>query len=148
MNRTVAGSDALPVSVYQYDDLNGVPLYIGISNAPALRDFQHSQTAVWYNLPREPMRVIATLPTRELALAVEAALIRALTPVFNVAEALPYAKSWRQVYLAGIHTITTVSSAIRPRLWRITCGLCPRWEAWAGNDKERDRWISAHLGNL
>lgn len=71
-----------PTALYHLYDADGTPLYIGISNDPERRFKQHRDTKPWW--PQVARKTIEWHPSRDCALAKEAAAIKAETPTYNI----------------------------------------------------------------
>jgi len=133
-----------PTCHYRYYDFRGVFLYTGITNDLLARDWAHYTNAPWYKWASSGTYRI--YPTRAMALRMETVTILVETPVYNRDGAWPIARDLRVVYEAQIHTTMTVSNSTHPAYeFHLTCGLCPRWEAWAGNHHEAERWRDEHI---
>jgi predicted GIY-YIG superfamily endonuclease len=73
----------VPTSVYQYYDVNGDTLYIGVTDRGSARGREHARTKEWW-----PLVVSSTIehyPNRTEALARELYLIRYWSPPHNTA---------------------------------------------------------------
>lgn len=71
-----------PAALYRLHDAAGTLLYIGVTGNPDRRFKQHRDTKPWW--PQVAKKTIAWHPSRDRALAEEAAAIKAETPVYNI----------------------------------------------------------------
>jgi predicted GIY-YIG superfamily endonuclease len=69
-------------ALYRLYDTDGTPLYIGVTDNPDRRFKQHRDTKPWW--PQVARKTIEWHPSRAVALAEEAAAIKAETPVHNI----------------------------------------------------------------
>lgn len=74
-------SDDTPTSVYQYYDVGGRVLYVGITARGIRRAHEHAETKEWW--PYCTGCAIEHFATRELALSREEELIKLYSPPFN-----------------------------------------------------------------
>ncbi|MBZ6250357.1 GIY-YIG nuclease family protein [Streptomyces olivaceus] len=71
-----------PAALYRLNNAAGTLLYVGVTNNPERRFAQHRDTKDWW--PQVAEKTVDWYPSRARALAEEAALITAETPVFNI----------------------------------------------------------------
>lgn len=101
-------STQLIVSVYQYHDAAGVLLYVGVTSRDIRRTQEHAETKAWW--PLTTGCAIEHYPTREMALAREAELIRKYKPPFNTVHNDRKAEA-QEYYLSKAKTPAPMSPA-------------------------------------
>lgn len=76
-----AEGPAVATALYRFYDTTGALLYIGITDAPRARWYQHARDKEWW--PEVSRRELTWFSTRELAANAEAAAIKAENPPYN-----------------------------------------------------------------
>jgi predicted GIY-YIG superfamily endonuclease len=78
------GTPETPVrtALYRFRDERGDLLYVGVAEDPGRRQAEHAKRKAWW--PEVSDHTVEWHPTRELALAAEAAAIRTERPRYNI----------------------------------------------------------------